>query len=145
MRLIGTVDGKVDAKGRVFLPAIFRRALGDKESASLVMRKDIFENCLVLYTESEWYEHLDELQQRLNRWNREHRALFRRYVSDVEWLTLDAGGRFLIPRRSLQMAGIRQEVTFVGMDRTIEIWAKRDKSENDDNQGFGDKLQELMA
>ena len=136
MRLIGTVDGKVDAKGRVFLPAIFRRALGDKESASLVMRK---------YTESEWYEHLDELQQRLNRWNREHRALFRRYVSDVEWLTLDAGGRFLIPRRYLQMAGIRQEVTFVGMDRTIEIWAKRDKSENDDNQGFGNKLQELMA
>ena len=46
------------------------------------------------------------------------------FVSDVEIITLDANGRFLIPKRYLKMAHIEQDVRFIGMDNTIEIWAK---------------------
>ena len=36
--------------------------------------------------------------------------------------TLDANGRILIPRRLLQAASIDENVRFLGMDTTIEIW-----------------------
>ena len=50
--------------------------------------------------------------------------IFRQFVSDVEIITLDSNGRFLIPKRYLKLANIEQEVRFIGMDKTIEIWSK---------------------
>ena len=142
-RLIGTIDAKVDAKGRAFLPAVFRRSLQGGEDLRLIMRKDIFENCLVLYPEAEWYSRLDALRTRLSVWNRQEQDLFRRYVTDVEWITLDGGGRFLIPRRYMKMVGIAQDVTFIGMDTTIEIWAKGSNQPLDGGP-IGDSLQAIM-
>lgn len=70
MRFIGTIEAKLDSKGRVFIPASFRRSLqqmaGSSGEMKLVMRKDIFEDCLVLYTETEWYSRLDKLRSRLS-------------------------------------------------------------------------------
>ncbi len=144
IRLIGTIEAKVDMKGRVFLPAVFRRLLGAGGDYHLILRKDVFEDCLVLYTEDEWYKRLDELHARLNRWNRKHQDIFRRFVADAEWITLDAGGRFLIPKRYLRMAAIEQEVVFVGMDDTIEIWAKG-KLLSEDSESIGNELEDIMS
>ena len=41
MRFFGNIEAKTDSKGRVFLPAVFRRVLGSAGEVSLVMRKDI--------------------------------------------------------------------------------------------------------
>ena len=144
MRFIGTIDAKVDQKGRVFFPALFRRVLKAEDGERLIMRKDIFEDCLVIYPESEWNKRLDELRGRLSVWNREQQRLFRGFVSDVEWLSPDSNGRILIPKRYLKMAGIGAEVTFVGMDSTIEIWAKREEGESSNGTALGDALQEIM-
>lgn len=52
MRFLGTIDSKTDAKGRVFLLASFRKVLSTAGAERLVLRKDIFQPCLVLYPES---------------------------------------------------------------------------------------------
>ena len=88
------------------------------------MRKDTYQDCLVLYPESAWNKQMNELRERLNRWNPKHQMIFRQFVSDVEIITLDANGRFLIPKRYLKLVHIEQEVRFIGMDDTIEIWSK---------------------
>ena len=124
MRFLGNSEAKTDAKGRVFLPAIFRKQLQTAAEECLIMRKDTYQDCLVLYPESAWNEQMNELRERLNRWNPTHQMVFRQFVSDVEIITLDANGRFLIPKRYLKMAHIEQDVRFIGMDNTIEIWAK---------------------
>ncbi len=54
----------------------------------------------------------------------QHQMIFRQFVSDVEVITLDGNGRFLIPKRYLKLAKIQQDVRFIGLDDTIEIWAK---------------------
>jgi MraZ protein len=147
MRFIGTVDAKVDQKGRVFLPALFRRMLQNAEGERLILRKDIFEDCLVVYPEGVWNARLDELRQRLSVWNREQQQMFRQFVKDVEWLSLDGSGRFLIPKRYLHMAHIGQDVTFVGMDDTIELWARPAAGEAPDDAedaNLGDALQTIM-
>lgn len=146
MRLLGNIEAKVDAKGRVFLPAVFRKALQTAAEETLVMRKDVFQQCLMLYPESVWNTQMDLLRSRLNRWNRKHQEIYRQFVSDVELLTLDGNGRFLIPKRYLRMADISQEVKFIGMGDTIEIWStaltEKPFMEPDD---FGKALEEVMT
>ena len=125
MRFIGNIEAKVDAKGRAFLPAAFRKVLQESGEESLVLRKDIFEPCLVLYPESAWNRQLDMLRQKLNRWDGKKQAMFRQFVIDAELITLDSNGRMLIPKRHLKLAEIEQDVRFIGMDDTIEIWSTK--------------------
>ena len=129
MRFLGNIEAKTDAKGRAFLPAVFRKVLNASGEESLVLRKDIFEPCLVLYPESVWNERMDALRKRLSRWSRRDQMIYRQYVTDVEMITLDGNGRFLIPKRYLKMANIDQQIRFTGMDDCIEIWANSDNNE----------------
>lgn len=129
MRLIGNIEAKIDVKGRAFLPAVFRKVLQAAGEERLVMRKDIHQSCLVLYPESVWNEQMDALRARLNRWNSQHQQVFRQFVSEVEVLTLDGNGRFLISKRYQRMAQIEQDIKFVGMGDTIEIWSSKQAEE----------------
>ena len=42
MRFLGNIEAKMDAKGRAFLPAVFRKMLQVSGEERLVLRKDIF-------------------------------------------------------------------------------------------------------
>ena len=129
MRFLGNIEAKTDAKGRAFLPAVFRKVLNASGEESLVLRKDIFEPCLVLYPQSVWNERMDTLRRRLSRWSRRDQMIYRQYVTDVEMITLDGNGRFLIPKRYMKMVNIDQQIRFTGMDDCIEIWAINEGSE----------------
>ena len=124
IRFLGNIEAKTDTKGRVFIPAGFRKQLQAVSEERLVLRKDVFQNCLVLYPESVWFATQNQLRQRLNKWNAKHQQIFRQFVSDAEIMVPDGNGRILLPKRYLQMAGIQTDVRFIGMDNTIEIWAK---------------------
>ena len=146
MRFLGNSEAKTDAKGRVFLPAVFRKQLHSAAEECLIMRKDTYQSCLVLYPESAWNEQMNELRVRLNRWDPKHQMIFRQFVSDVEIITLDSNGRFLIPKRYLKLANIGQEVRFIGMDNTIEIWSKELADHPFMNpEDFGKELAEIMG
>lgn len=146
MRFLGNIEAKTDAKGRVFLPATFRKVLQGAGEEQLVMRKDVFQKCLVLYPESVWNQQLDVLRSRLNRWNRQDQQVLRQFVSDAEVVTLDGNGRFLINRRYMELAGIQQAVRFIGVDDTIEIWAAEQAEEAFMNaEDFSNALESLMA
>ena len=146
MRFLGNIEAKTDTKGRAFLPAVFRKMLQASGSESLVLRKDIFQDCLVLYPESVWNEQMDTLRGKLNRYNARHQKIFRQFVSEVEMTALDGNGRFLIPKRYLQMAGIQQNIKFIGMGDTIEIWANEKVEESKmDGEEFGQALESIMT
>ena len=126
LQFLGNIEAKTDAKGRIFIPAIFRKCLQNEGESFLVLRKDIFQNCLVLYPGSVWESEINELRSRLSKWNREQQQIFRQFVLGAERLEIDANGRVLIPKRYLQMAFIETNVRFLGVDNTIEIWAKEE-------------------
>ena len=69
---------------------------------------------------------MDALRKRLSRWNKHDQMIYRQFVTDVEIITLDNSGRFLIPKRYLKMVNIDQQIRFTGMDDCIEIWATGD-------------------
>lgn len=124
MQFLGNIEAKIDAKARVFVPAVFRKILQSSAQDVLILRKDIFQNCLVLYPLQVWEDELSRLRAKLNRWDKVQQSLFRQFVMDAERLEMDANGRILIPRRYCQMVGIVSDVTFLGVDNTIEIWTK---------------------
>ena len=67
------------------------------------------------------------------------------FVSEVELVTLDGNGRFLIPKRYLRMADITQDIKFIGMGDTIEIWSNQKVEQQQMKpEEFGQALQMLM-
>ena len=46
MRFIGNIEAKSDSKGRVFLPACFRRILQEAGCEKVMLRKDVYQDCL---------------------------------------------------------------------------------------------------
>ena len=48
MRFLGNIEAKVDAKGRIFLPAAFRKVMQSSGEEQVVVRKDVFQDCLVI-------------------------------------------------------------------------------------------------
>ncbi len=146
MRFTGNSDAKADAKGRVFLPAAFRKILLAEREEGLILRPDFFQKqCLVLYPLSVWNTMVDELTQHTNPFDRKGRAVLRSVVAESENVSLDSDGRILIPKRYLERVGITSEVRFIGMDNTIEIWS-RQTAENivEDYDAFADDLEALF-
>ena len=124
MRFVGDYTAKTDAKGRVFLPAIFRRQLDGMDEEALILRKDVFQKCLVLYPMSVWNAQVDDLQSRLSPWDRKDQMMLRQFVADAEQVELDSQGRILLSKNKLQYAGITSEVRFLAVVDRIEIWSK---------------------
>ena len=145
VRFLGNIEAKTDAKGRVFLPSAFRKVLQVSGEEKLVLRKDVHEDCLVLYPESVWNEQMDIVRQRLNRWNKHEQQIFRQFVIDAEEITLDSNGRFLLSQRFQEMLAVTQSVRFIGVGDTIEIWAEEKAKEMENNkENFASALEDLM-
>ena len=145
MRFLGNIEAKTDAKGRAFLPAIFRKVLQASGEENLVLRKDVFQKCLVLYPESVWNARLDMLKNQLRPWKQTHQQMFRQFVSEAEVVNLDGNGRFLISKRLQKVAEIEQDIQFIGMDDTIEIWAPNNLRQSlQSEEDFGREFEQIM-
>ncbi|MBR6190663.1 MAG: cell division/cell wall cluster transcriptional repressor MraZ [Prevotella sp.] len=146
MRFLGNIEAKADAKGRVFLPSVFRKTLQAAGEDRLILRKDVHEDCLVLYPETVWNEQMDEMRRRLNRWNRQQQQVFRQFVIDAEEVSLDTNGRFLLSQRLQEKVGIDQTVRFIGVGDVIEVWAEEKARDMEQAKGdFATELEGMMS
>ena len=146
MRFLGNIEAKTDSKGRVFLPSTFRKVLQASGEEMLVMRKDIHQDCLVLFPKSVWDARVDALMERVNEWDDEAMMVVRQYMKEAEELAIDGNGRILIPRRYRDMVQVDQTVRLIGINNTIEIWAAEKAEKPFLSQAeFSAKLKALMT
>ena len=129
MRLLGNIEARTDSKGRVFLPAAFRKVLPVAGETCLVLRRDVFQPCITIYPEAAWNALMDSVRQRIDPWNPRHMQVYRQLLSDVEIVSQDSGGRILMPKRFLESAGISQGIRFIGMGDYIEAWSSEHTKE----------------
>lgn len=122
MQFLGNIDAKVDNKGRVFVPAPFRRILG--EETSLVLRLTADPGFVKLYPVKEWEKINEELKSKLNLWNKRDQAVYRQFTAMAENVELDANGRMLLSKRSMETLGIDSDVVFAGVGDYIELWSR---------------------
>lgn len=121
---IGDYTCKFDDKARVMLPSAFKKQMPAEARDTFVVKKDIYENCLVLFPLDEWERQVSLIRQNLNPYNKEHNAFLRGFYKGTAEVTLDTTNRLLIPKRLLDEAGIDKEAIMAGQDGKIEIWAK---------------------
>ncbi len=143
---IGDYSCKIDAKGRLIFPSAFKKQMTTASQDHFVVRRDIFEQCLVLYTSDDWEEQMNKIRSSINPYNREHNMFLRNFFKGTAELVLDSSNRLLIPKRLLEIAGIKKEVVLAGQDGRIEIWAseKYDKIDMPVDD-FADLAEKLMG
>ncbi len=134
IKFIGEYTVKLDDKGRLILPSAFKSVIADND-LRFVVKRDLFANCLEMFSYQEWIRESESVKSRLNFFNREHTQFWREYTRDRALVEpAEKLGRISVPKRLLDQIGVVKEVVFAGCDHKIEIWAK----ENFD----GTKLQE---
>ena len=120
---IGNIEGRLDEKGRIFVPAVYRKILAEAESKRIVMRRDTDNECLMFYPEQVWNEKVEELRQALDEWNPEDQLILMQFMADAEYLELDGQGRILLQKKNLETIGAQNDVLFVGMLNRFALWA----------------------
>jgi len=122
---IGRATAKLDDKGRLVLPAMFKNALYPGEEACFVVHKDIYSPCLEMMTMQQWQCQSEELKAKLNLLDSHHAKFWRRYMLERAVVAPDHKvGRMIIPAELLAQIGVTKEVVFIGVDYKIELWAK---------------------
>jgi MraZ protein len=119
----GEHDCKVDVKGRIMLPAAFRKQMGDTELYRFVIRNDLYEQCLELFTIDEWEKQNSLVLKTIKPYDPEHRQFLRDFRMGAAEIECDPTGRLLIPGRLLKQAGITNEAVLTGSVGKIEIWS----------------------
>ncbi len=122
---IGDYHCKIDTKGRIMLPSAFKRQMPSTANDRFVIKKDIFERCLVLYPMDEWERQNTIIRSKINPYNKEHSAFLRGFYKGTAELVLDSNNRILIPKRLLDSVIGESDVVLAGQDGRIEIWSAK--------------------
>ena len=123
----GKHTAKIDDKGRIVIPSGIKNVV-PADQMQFVIRKDMYSNCLEMYTWQEWANMSQAVRSKLDlAFDEDHIRYWRTYMSDTVTVVPDAKlGRITIPREILDKAGIDKEVVFLGVDYKVEIWAKEE-------------------
>lgn len=141
LNLLGEYNCKIDAKGRLMFPARLRKQLNSVLQYGLVVNRDIFEGCLVIYPQPEW-DKVNREMSRLSRYNKKHQLFQRKFMKGATNVELDGSGRMNIPALLLEHAGIElpnvNEIIVSGLGEKIEVWSKTryDRNVLDDVEDF---------
>jgi MraZ protein len=114
---LGSYRHQIDEKGRVSLPAPFRR---DAEERPLVLVQ-VHPQALTLYPEESWAAVEERLLELLRR-QPSARANILAITSNAAEVSPDRQGRILVPQRLLAAAGLQEAALLVGVIDRIEIW-----------------------
>ena len=120
---------KVDSKGRVSIPAQFRRMLeeGDPDFTSgtnpscVLVHSQKGKKCLEGYSISSINE-VDNLVSALPRYSREREILERMLNAQSSYAQIDDNGRLVLSLKLRNLININTEAMFVGMGDKFEIW-----------------------
>jgi len=116
----GRYDYSVDAKGRVNIPAKFRKALSpEAEETFIIVRGP--ENCLRAYPKDVWESGREAELAALPETHENNRIKSVIFSSLID-STLDLQGRVTLSSTLMGIAGIAKEVTLVGVSSYIELW-----------------------
>ena len=118
----------LDPKGRMIVPAKFREGLGERFILTMGL-----DGCLFAYPMEEWVQFVEKLKTLPG--TKEGRQLQRHFMACAAEVDVDKQGRFLIPTKLREQAGLVKDVVLVGVLTKVEL---RSKERWEENSCFGD-------
>jgi MraZ protein len=142
---LGEFECKLDAKGRLMLPAALRKQVSPEAQDKFVVNRG-FENCLALYPYNEWQKISAEVN-RLNMYVKKNREFARYFYRGATELELDTAGRLLLPKRLLEYAEVDKDLILSAYANKIEVWSKArfESVLNDEPADFAALAEEVMG
>ena len=116
-RYLGKYQHQIDEKGRLSLPASYRREKGEQ---TLVL-VHVFPDNLTLFPEDTWAEVEARLGEAM-RGSASARAWALGVTSNANEVTPDKQGRILVPQRMQDAVGIKGATLVVGALNKVELW-----------------------
>lgn len=123
INLLGTYECKVDAKGRLMFPVVFKNQMGERVKQGFVIKRSIFKKCLELFPIEQWQRETKVLDK-LSMYNRKNAEFVTKFMSGVKPAELDNTGRLLIPKDLLKYGEITKEIVLTSVVNRVEIWDK---------------------
>jgi len=144
LRFIGESHHKVDGKGRVSIPAAFRRVLvsGDPDCSEggnpqlVIVYGGESRNFLECFTVRGIEKIYDQIEK-MPRASKKRKALQRLYSTHAIYTSVDDTGRLVLPAKLRQKVDLEDMAFFASQGETFEIW----KPETYDAV-FGEDLEE---
>ena len=136
----GEYNHTVDQKGRLIIPNKFRNLLGEV----FIITKGIDE-CLEIYDKETW----DKFAEKINALpysNKNSREFKRIFIGRATEVTHDKMGRVQLTVALRNVAGLKQDITFLGVGDHIELWDTdmfKKKNNFDDSDEMSRKMEGL--
>ena len=138
--LLGTYAPKIDAKGRMALPAKMRAQLGE----GLVMARGQ-ERCVYLLPAIEFRRIAMQIQ-RTSMGNKAAREYLRVFLSGAVDQDPDKQGRVLVPQMLRDYANLGDDIVVIGVGTRAEIWDRKtwESYLADKEQGYSDIADDVL-
>jgi MraZ protein len=119
---LGTHQNRLDAKGRVSVPALFRNALKHAEgTTALILRPSHKHPCIEAWP-APVFDALAAPLQNLDLFSEAHDDMAATLYADAYPIEADKEGRVMLPAELVSHAGLGDAVTFLGLGNTFQIW-----------------------
>ena len=118
---LDTVLNKVDAKGRVSLPADYRAIVKDS-GAEIVCYRSLTAPCIEGCLEDLMEKLATQMEDSLDFFSEKQDALTKLVFGDSKRYTFDSTGRIMLSDKLLKHAEITDVAVFVGKGRKFQIW-----------------------
>lgn len=121
--LFGQYRYKVDAKGRLSLPAQFRKSL--PEDTEMAVVSDAKNGKLMVYTREafkKWKDDLFEKRGGFNPNDRIHVMLSTKLNASAMPSSIDSAGRISLSKDQRELVGIDKDVTVIGNTDHFDVW-----------------------
>ncbi len=142
----GEYNYNIDQKGRLNIPAKFRKALDPKNDNTFVITRG-FDPSLIVYPLVEWKK-VEQQLLLLSSIKNKDRNFVRSIVRYATISKYDSQGRIQIPDMLLEYGQIQKEVSIIGMINKIELWDRsqldlNDKEANNESHAIEDLANEI--
>ena len=117
----GVATFNLDAKGRMAIPAKFRKHLDACCEGHLVVTIDHSDSCLQVYPIDEW-EVVEKKLVDLPNMQVATRKLQRMLLGNATECQMDSNGRILLPAKLREFAGLEKSTVMIGQGNKFELW-----------------------
>ena len=120
---LDTIANKVDAKGRVSLPADYR-AIVKELSTEIVCYRSLTSPCIEGCTEDLLEKLATDIENSTDFFSETQDDLTNLIFGDAKRFTFDSTGRIMLTEKLIKHAEITDTAVFVGKGRKFQIWSE---------------------
>jgi len=119
-RFRGHAEARLDNKGRLKMPAVFRKILENTYGASLFVTA-LTDDYLQIYPLQVW-EEIEAKVNRLGAMNPLRRKFMTRANRCGSEVEMDSQGRILLKPSQRQLLGLQDDIVLIGCTDHLELW-----------------------